>query len=38
MIADNCIVGAGSLVTKKFEEPNVVIAGHPAKVIKTGIN
>lgn len=36
-IPDNSVVGAGSLVTKKFEEPNVIIAGHPAKVIRTGI-
>lgn len=32
-IGDNCIVGAGSVVTKSFPA-NVVIAGNPAKVIK----
>lgn len=37
-IPDNCIVGIGSLVTKKFYEPNCVIAGNPAKVVKRGIN
>lgn len=33
-IGKNCVVGAGSVVTKSFEN-NVVIAGSPAKVIKT---
>ena len=33
-IADNCIVGAGSLVTKKFSEENVILAGNPAHIIK----
>lgn len=28
------IVGAGSVVTKSFEEGNVIIAGNPAKIIK----
>lgn len=32
-IGDNCIVGAGSIVTKSFGD-NLVIAGVPAKVIK----
>lgn len=36
-ISDNSIVGAGSVVTKSPEQPNVVIAGNPAKVVKTGI-
>ena len=36
-IADDSIVGAGSIVTKKFREPNVIISGVPARVIKTGI-
>lgn len=34
-IPDNCIVGAGSLVTKRFTEPGMVIAGNPARVICT---
>lgn len=37
-IADNSIVGWGSIVTKKFDEPNIIIAGVPAKVVKRGIN
>ncbi len=36
-IPDDCIVGIASVVTKKFTEPNCVIAGNPAKVVKQGI-
>lgn len=34
-IADNCIIGAGSVVTKSFPEPGSVIAGNPARKICT---
>lgn len=34
IIADNIIIGANSVVNKSFTEPNVVIAGVPAKVIR----
>ena len=37
-ISDNSIVGWGSIVTKEFNESNVIIAGTPAKIIKRGIN
>lgn len=37
-IMDNSIVGWGSIVTKVFNEPNVIIAGIPAKIVKRGIN
>lgn len=37
-IPDNSVVGFGSMVTKQFETPNVVIAGSPAKVVKTNIH
>ena len=33
-IVDNCIIAANSVVTKSIEEPNSVVAGIPAKVIK----
>lgn len=33
-IADNCVIGAGSVVTKSFTTPGSVIAGVPAKIIK----
>lgn len=35
IIADNTIIGAGSVVTKSFKQGNQVIAGNPAKVICT---
>ena len=34
-IEKDSVVGTGSVVTKQFTEPNVVIAGVPAKVVKT---
>ena len=32
-VADGCIVGWGSVVTGRFEEPNVALAGNPARVV-----
>ena len=37
-ISDDSIIGWGSIVTKKFNEPNVVLAGNPAKIVKRAIN
>ena len=37
-IADNIIVGAGSVVTKDFLESYCIIGGNPAKVIKSNVN
>ena len=34
MIADGCYIGANAVVNRSFPEPNSVIAGVPAKVIK----
>lgn len=31
------IVGARSVVTKRFDEENTVIAGNPARVVKRGV-
>ena len=36
-IADDSIVGSQSVVTKKFNTPNTIIAGNPAKVVKSGV-
>lgn len=36
-IADGCVIGAGSVVTGAFDEPGVVIAGNPARVVRAGI-
>lgn len=37
-IPDNSIVATGSIVTKKFKDKNVLIAGNPAKIIKEGVD
>lgn len=37
-ILDNSVVGWGSVVTKRFEKTNIVIAGNPAKVVKENIS
>lgn len=36
-IADGCVIGWNSLVTKSFEQPDCIIAGNPAKVVKENI-
>ena len=33
-IADNCVIGAGAVVTKSFTKPGTIIAGVPAKEIR----
>jgi len=35
-IGNNCVIGTGSIVSKSFSE-NLLIAGVPAKVLRTGI-
>jgi acetyltransferase-like isoleucine patch superfamily enzyme len=37
-IADNCIVGACSLLTIIFTEENIILAGNPAKIVKQKVN
>ena len=37
IVADNCIVGAKSLLNKKYDEPNSVIVGSPARIVKTNV-
>ncbi|MBQ5735054.1 MAG: acyltransferase [Lachnospiraceae bacterium] len=36
-IPDGCIIGYGSIVTKRFDEPHSIITGIPAKQIKNNI-
>lgn len=36
-ICDDSIVGMAAVVTRKFDQPNVVIAGNPAQIVKKGI-
>lgn len=37
VIPDNSVVGTNALVTKHFEEKNILIAGSPAKIVKKNI-
>ncbi|CEL25322.1 hypothetical protein MB9_1687 [Methanobacterium formicicum] len=37
-LSNNTVIGAHSLVNKKFKEENVVVAGSPAKIIKRNVN
>ena len=37
-IPNDCVVGARAVVTKEFEEPNCIITGIPAKIVKKDIN
>jgi serine acetyltransferase len=35
-IGDNCVVGAGAIVTRSIP-PGSVVAGNPARIIRSGI-
>ena len=37
-LADSSVVGAEAVVTKAFETPHVVVAGNPARVVRTGVD
>ena len=37
-VADNCVIGAGSLLNGNYPTPNSIIAGSPATMIKENIN
>ena len=36
-IAENTFVGLGSVVVDSFDEPDVLLFGHPAQIVKKGI-
>ena len=36
-VPDGCIVGFGSVVTRRFTETNCVISGNPATCVRTGV-
>lgn len=36
-IADGCIVAGGAVVVKSINEPNSLIAGSPARIVKSGV-
>ncbi len=38
LIKDNCVVASRAVVTKKFEEENIVVGGVPSKIIKRNTN
>ena len=38
IVADNSVIGARTIVNKRFEEPGCTVAGTPATIIKKGIN
>lgn len=37
-VSNDSIIGTGAIVTKEFEQPNVIIAGVPANIVKENIN
>ena len=37
-IADNTIVGADAVVTKNFNEPNCILAGVPARIVRKNVD
>ena len=36
-ISNNCVIGSDSLINKKFNRDNVLIAGNPGKILKENI-
>lgn len=36
-LSDNCVVAAGSVVTKSFKETSALIAGNPAAIKRQGV-
>jgi acetyltransferase-like isoleucine patch superfamily enzyme len=38
VIPENTVIGTGTVVTKSFDESNIILAGVPAKVVKRNVN
>ena len=38
VIPNNSVVGYGSIISKQFDEPNVIIVGSPGKIVKHNIS
>ena len=38
VIADNCVIAADAVVRGRFDQPNCLIGGNPARVLRTDIN
>lgn len=37
-VSDNTVIAKSTLVNKKFEETNIILAGQPAKIVRKNIN
>ena len=37
-IADGCVIASGAVVTRSVDEPNSLVAGNPASVVRRGIS
>ncbi|XNN89723.1 acyltransferase [Curtobacterium flaccumfaciens] len=37
-IADGCVIASGAVVTRSVDQPNSLIAGNPASVVRRGID
>lgn len=37
-VPDNCVVGAGSVIAREYDEENCVICGSPGRVVRRNVN
>lgn len=38
IIRNNVVIGAGSIISRRFNENNIIVAGNPASIIHRGID
>lgn len=38
IIRNNVVIGAGSIISRRFNENNIIVAGNPASIIRRGID